>query len=126
MCIRDRDYDSSSFDEEEVETESDDDVIVGAQAYMFEPEFAEGEVEDLVDEDGDDNDRLLNTEWCTCTNCVPMPTAKECICCNEVTKINEKMEKVDMKGECITHHPGFRDICLNEWVLQVAYLAYRQ
>ncbi|XP_033107345.1 P2X purinoceptor 7-like [Anneissia japonica] len=55
-----------------------------------------------------------------------MPTAKECICCNEVTKINEKMEKVDMKGECITHHPGFRDICLNEWVLQVAYLAYRQ
>ena len=57
------DYDSSLFDEEGVETESDDDVIVGAEAYMFEPEFAEGEVEDLVDEDGDDNDRLLNTEW---------------------------------------------------------------
>ena len=26
---------------------------------------------------------------------------------------------------CITHHEGFESVCLNMWVLQAAYYAYR-
>ena len=28
--------------------------------------------------------------------------------------------------DCITSHPGFEPVCLNPWVLQVAWLCYRQ
>ena len=28
--------------------------------------------------------------------------------------------------KCITDHPGFQSVCLNQWVLQVAWLAYKQ
>ena len=28
--------------------------------------------------------------------------------------------------QCITMHPAFGDICLNAWVLRVAYYQYRQ
>ncbi|XP_033114230.1 uncharacterized protein LOC117114640 [Anneissia japonica] len=53
-------------------------------------------------------------------------TTKESKCCNEIPIIVSKMEKVGMAGQCITTHPGFTSICLNEWVLQISFLSYRQ
>jgi hypothetical protein len=32
----------------------------------------------------------------------------------------------DLHLGCITQHPGFRVICLEPWVLRVAYLEYKQ
>ncbi|VDI42345.1 Hypothetical predicted protein [Mytilus galloprovincialis] len=54
-----------------------------------------------------------------------MPSAKECVCCCEISKI------VDVKNEhpdtaCITDHPGFHPVCLDIHVLKVAYYQYRQ
>ena len=56
-----------------------------------------------------------------------MPTIKECICCREVQKVLDKIyEADDSQVKCITLHPGFAVVCLNIWVLQTAYLQYRQ
>ena len=32
------------------------------------------------------------------------------------------MENIERAGDCITLHPGFQDVCLNQWVLEVASL----
>ena len=32
------------------------------------------------------------------------------------------MENIERAGDCITLHPGFQDVCLNRWVLEVASL----
>ncbi|CAG2209548.1 unnamed protein product [Mytilus edulis] len=62
---------------------------------------------------------------CNCGHCGVMPSAKECVCCCEISKI------VDVKNEhpdtaCITDHPGFHPVCLDIHVLNVAYYQYRQ
>ena len=54
-----------------------------------------------------------------------MPTARECVCCLKISKV------VDVKNETdniqyITDHPGFHPVCLDEYVLRVAYYQYRQ
>ena len=68
--------------------------------------------------------KSLNFNRCTCGKCVVMPTARECICCEEINQV------VTVKNEetvqCITDHPGFRPICLDMHVLRVAYYQYRQ
>ncbi|CAH3159432.1 unnamed protein product [Porites lobata] len=62
--------------------------------------------------------------WCTCWNCsVDIATKKEeCICCKEIDRAGEVMENIERAGDCITLHPGFQDVCLNRWVLEVASL----
>ena len=52
-----------------------------------------------------------------------MPTALECLCCNEVDAIDEK------RGDlaCITLHEGFIANCLNRDVIEVSlyeFVAY--
>lgn len=32
----------------------------------------------------------------------------------------ERMDAIDMHGECITEHEGFRVNCLNKWVLETS------
>ena len=54
-----------------------------------------------------------------------MPEAKECLCCAEIPRVaNVTMEVPEI--DCITEHPGFSPICLNEYVLRVAYYQYKQ
>lgn len=59
---------------------------------------------------------------CKCGNCSLEVVVKpgECRCCFEVDRCVEKMEGIDMDGECITEHVGFFSVCLDEWVLDVA------
>lgn len=33
---------------------------------------------------------------------------------------------MDSTIKCITQHPGFEGVCLNEWVLEMCYYSYRQ
>jgi len=38
----------------------------------------------------------------------------------EVNRCVERTEELERKGDCITLHPGFSDVCLNRWVLHTA------
>ncbi|KAH6920775.1 hypothetical protein HPB50_028238 [Hyalomma asiaticum] len=67
------------------------------------------------DDEPPDPDRLGNTHWCTCGMCVPMPTALECICCRDIQAAILKQP-----SKCITEHPHFHTLCLDEVVLTVA------
>lgn len=60
-------------------------------------------------------DRLGNTHWCTCRQCLPMPTAFESICCREIQAAIRKQP-----FKCIIEHPHFYTLCLDEVVLTVA------
>nr|XP_034322605.1 uncharacterized protein LOC117688588 [Crassostrea gigas] len=53
-----------------------------------------------------------------------MPTAKESICCQEVQQIDAKRGSIHQLT-CITRHPGFGPVCLDEYVLKTAYYQYR-
>lgn len=57
-----------------------------------------------------------------------MPTVKESVCCKEVEKVVKKMDeyKENDNLKCITEHLGFRSVCLDKHVLDVAYDQYRQ
>lgn len=55
-----------------------------------------------------------------------MPTGVECVCCREVDEVVRKIEENDTEVDCITSHEGFQAVCLNRWVLQAAYFAYRE
>ena len=55
-----------------------------------------------------------------------MNTALECICCQEMEPITQKMAEDNIQEQCIVLHPGFPHVCLNVWVLQAAYFNYRQ
>ena len=64
---------------------------------------------------------------CKCGNCFIMPTARECVCCHELSKIKSIFEEGDdMNITCIIAHPGFPPACLNKYVLQIAYYQYKQ
>ncbi|XP_061192987.1 P2X purinoceptor 7-like [Saccostrea echinata] len=65
-------------------------------------------------------------EPCTCGNCIVMPTAAECVCCQEVDRVHALVEESENAINCITSHPGFHPACLNLYVLQIAYYQYRQ
>ena len=56
-----------------------------------------------------------------------MPTARECVCCQEMPQIILKLADLSTEDlNCITEHPGFATVCLDVWVLQAAYFQYRQ
>lgn len=82
------------------------------ERVMFQRRFA-GEVE-------------TNT-WCKCSQCSTeaVTKAEECICCKEIDRVGEVMSQVDLEDQCITFHPGFSDVCLNRWVLEIASLALK-
>ena len=56
-----------------------------------------------------------------------MNISKKCICCQEIMKMNEKMEEAEIPELlCITGYPGLHAVCLNVLTLQTAYYQYRQ
>ena len=52
---------------------------------------------------------------------------EECRCCMEIDRCRDKMYEHEDEGsrKCIIDHPGFTDICLKEWVLQIASLGLK-
>ena len=55
-----------------------------------------------------------------------MSKMHECVCCCDVPEIRVKVDTFDANMICITDHPGFASICLNEWAIQVSYYQYRE
>ena len=61
-----------------------------------------------------------------------MDNLNESICCHEIPEVMNKNTEVyenerlaEVPG-CITDNPGFIVVCLNQWVLQIAWFAYKQ
>lgn len=59
-----------------------------------------------------------------------METENACKCCCEVVEVTEMClklkinKKLDFK--CITLHPGFDPICINEFALENSYKRYKK
>ncbi|KAG9479960.1 kelch-like protein 2 isoform X2 [Eleutherodactylus coqui] len=66
------------------------------------------------------NDRKGHTRWCQCTNCIPLPTKEESICCHEVGNLRRYIIR---NVKCITLEESFRDECLDEALL-ISHLKY--
>ena len=64
----------------------------------------------------DSEERVGNTAWCSCGMCSAMPTAAECLCCQEVDELAWKLQDLLW----ITQHENFTAVCLNEDVLRTA------
>ena len=64
---------------------------------------------------------------CFCSNCSVDFTTKpeECQCCREIYRCGEVMERFGDTSQCITLHPGFHNVCLNQHVLEVAALGLK-
>ena len=52
----------------------------------------------------------------------PATKAEECICCKVIDRVDEMMSAVNQDGDSVTLYPGFQDLSLNRWVLEVASL----
>ena len=72
--------------------------MVDLLPYRFEPERREVDRSSSSDEgdstgtpsgdDGtEDEDRVDNTDWCSCGKCYSMPSAAECLCCQEMDEL---------------------------------------
>ena len=69
---------------------------------------------------------LNNHTRCQCGKCEVMPTATECVCCQEISATADKIGTSESSAiQCITDHEGFDAVCLNVWVLQTSYFTYR-
>ena len=61
-----------------------------------------------------------------------MDQIEECVCCHEIPEVVNKnievfeVDKPDAMPTCITNNPAFEAVCLNPWVLQVAWFYYKQ
>ena len=92
--------------------------------YQFEPMTVSNK--DSYTEESDTNihkqasfmEHLGNTDWCSCSKCVPMPKAVECQCCKEMDSVQEQLEE-QSEIECITSHKQFPIVCLNKDVLYI-------
>ena len=68
----------------------------------------------------------------TCGNCQILGRVEACICCHEIEAVQNKNIEAVTSGECeeqpqcIKQHPGFHPVCINRWVLQVAWYQYKQ
>ena len=52
---------------------------------------------------------------------------EESICyCQEQNLEAVAVEQLEEPPGCIVYHPGFQAVCLNVWVLQTAWLQYKQ
>ena len=70
---------------------------------------------------------ILSFGRCSCSCCSVLLVTKveECQCCQEIDRCAKIMAEIDHEGQCITLHPGFRDVCLNKYVLEVASLGLK-
>ncbi|XP_063077113.1 uncharacterized protein LOC134467125 isoform X1 [Engraulis encrasicolus] len=74
--------------------------------------------------------RVEQVSWCLCTQCESMTSALESVCCREIEEYRALLEKLpeDITRDitCLTRRPGFQGVCLDPYVLAVAYLAFKQ
>ncbi|KAK3745925.1 hypothetical protein QZH41_010221, partial [Actinostola sp. cb2023] len=65
---------------------------------------------------------------CACSRCSLAMVSKqeECFCCQDIDRCCEKLEELqDENLNCITKHHGFRAVCLDKWVLEIAAIGLK-
>ncbi|XP_075695676.1 uncharacterized protein LOC142661888 isoform X2 [Rhinoderma darwinii] len=61
---------------------------------------------------------ITNTSWCKCGNCCVMSTMEESICCHEISGL---LSQLNDERVCITKHPSFQELCLDQDRLDFLY-----
>ena len=100
----------------------------GKNAFVFEPEYPEHEIEErlrayLLANEGSSRDESTKITaerhdcCCQCENCIEMTNIEERVCCQSSAEIIG--DKVG-NNKCISLTDGFRDVCLNKNVLEAA------
>ncbi|KAJ8027942.1 P2X purinoceptor 7 [Holothuria leucospilota] len=102
--------------------------VLGIEPYQFEPVRREDVIPQQNEPQQENReDRMQGTEtWCTCGHCIVMPSERECLCCHEVSKIDQKRRKGKVQPICITQKPGFQSVCLDHDVLETAFYQFNQ
>ncbi|KAG8434009.1 hypothetical protein GDO86_012391 [Hymenochirus boettgeri] len=70
-------------------------------------------------EDGE-SDYEGTCDWCKCDHCSYIGEYN--LCCQDIPKIFRKTQEYGVP--CITLHPGFEPVVLNDFVLETAYCGY--
>lgn len=103
--------------------DSDDEVpfTLEPRGYLYEPEFTEEELLQMetrqAERDREETsvenvaqERIGNTQWCECMNCISMPTDPESYCCHEwnlvtgqIQDLSESEDTGDSRTVCITY-----------------------
>ena len=72
--------------------------MAGVEPFQFEPMYSTEEMEfwASIEEEGEEGEsqetRQGRRDWCSCGNCVEMPTEVECCCCQELDELNDKFD----------------------------------
>ncbi|KAM3920883.1 uncharacterized protein RB166_010376 [Leptodactylus fuscus] len=61
---------------------------------------------------------ITNTNWCDCGHCDVMSSLEESICCHEISSL---IPQLTDERFCITMHPAFRELCLDQDRLDFLY-----
>ncbi|XP_062592073.1 uncharacterized protein LOC134253563 [Saccostrea cucullata] len=117
--------DSSDHEETDSDTIGTENAGFGILPYQYEP-YATSDEDASDNSEADEEDRTHNTDWCSCQCCTIMASNTENRCCQEIQQVKEEILRTDTSLNCITHHPGFRTVCLDIHVLRTAYYQYRQ
>ncbi|XP_061166372.1 uncharacterized protein LOC133175292 [Saccostrea echinata] len=127
-------YESNESDTDESIPEIDLTLKLTVQPYQYEPVKRQETTRQPFDDESDSGQSAQGSvhsddeiseqlpsdmHWCSCKNCITMPTARECKCCHFYAAIESRLEE---RGEtCITEHEGFAANCLNRWVLETSF-----
>ena len=87
----------------------DENESLGYAGYMWEPEYSEEELFEILSDTEDGGDighaRSADLTWCTCSFCASMPSLKESTCCHEFEYY--ATEYLSDTTACITCHEDF-------------------
>ncbi|OCT73691.1 hypothetical protein XELAEV_18032654mg, partial [Xenopus laevis] len=56
--------------------------------FQDDPVYTEEELQALREREN--GERLRNTRWCQCGNCISLPTTEESVCCREIAKLKKR------------------------------------
>jgi hypothetical protein len=107
----------------------DSDFEVGENScfgYQYEPEYKEKELAAAAatNEESTNNveDEAIDKNFCSCRHCALLPKQRECLCCKQFQHYDEHYITEDIP--CISLHPDFDIICLNNTVLETADVVF--
>ena len=68
--------------------------------------------------------RLTNLDWCSCGNCVLMPTRKECLHCKEMELLEPFITNLSLT--CFFSHTDFTAMCLDRSILRTSLTVLKE
>ena len=80
-------------------------------------------MESALENEAEEHGRIGNTDWCQCSECKPMTTYMESLCCQDN---NEVPEELFEEQKCITKSSRFCMVCLEKLVLDAPLSALNQ